>query len=157
MRRQIILDGQPRDVEVQPDGRLTVDGEACDADVVEVEPGVFSVLLDGKSFEVALEIGAVWVGNRRFDFERRDPRKWAGGQSGGADHGTVTLKAAMPGKVVEILVEPGDPVETGQGVLVVEAMKMQNEVKSPKGGVVQAVRVEPGESVGAGQALVVVE
>jgi biotin carboxyl carrier protein len=63
----------------------------------------------------------------------------------------------MPGKVVRVMVEEGQPVESGQGLVVVEAMKMQNEIKSPKAGVVKAVHVREGGSVGAGQALLVVE
>ena len=63
----------------------------------------------------------------------------------------------MPGKVVKTLVAAGDPVETGQALLVVEAMKMQNDVKSPKAGVVASLEVREGDSVAAGQALAVVE
>jgi biotin carboxyl carrier protein len=63
----------------------------------------------------------------------------------------------MPGKVVRVLVEAGQAVEAGQGVVVVEAMKMQNELKSPKAGAVAEVRVEPGATVNAGDVLVVIE
>ena len=68
-----------------------------------------------------------------------------------------TLKAAMPGKVVRVLVQEGDAVEAGHGVIVVEAMKMQNEVKSPKSGVVVKVSVAEGATVNAGEVLAVVE
>ena len=97
------------------------------------------------------------LGSTRLPVEVQDPRKWSRGQGAYAARGAIALKAAMPGKVVALLVAVGEAIETGKGVLVVEAMKMQNEVKSPKAGTVQAIRVSPGDSVAAGQILVVVE
>jgi biotin carboxyl carrier protein len=137
---------------------LLVDGVPHHADVVSVEPGVYSVLIDGRSTDVTIDgDGHVWVGSTRLSVEIRDPRKWSRGEGSGGLQGTIAIKAAMPGKVVALLVDVGETIETGKGVLVVEAMKMQNELKSPKAGVVQAIRVSPGDSVAAGQVLVVIE
>src|ERR1051326_9105223 len=87
-----------------------------------------------------------------------DPKRLRSGQnSGGHHHGVAEIVAAMPGKVVRVHVEPGATVEKGVGVVVVEAMKMQNEMKSPRSGVVVSVKVKPGDTVNAGDVLAVLE
>ncbi len=162
MKAIVVISGVETAVEITSNGAagrdVLIDGVASHAELIECEPGVYSVLIEGGSFEVALEGDhAVWVGPHRRELELRDPRRWTRG--GGADSadGPQTLKAAMPGKVVRTLVGAGDTVETGQALLVVEAMKMQNEVKSPKAGVVRSLHVSQGDSVAAGQSLAVVE
>lgn len=163
MKRQILIGGKTLTVETVPSNgnsqrTLLVDGVPHYADVSSVEPNVYSVLIDGRSVDVTIDgDGHVWVGSTRLSIEIRDPRKWARGEGANSAHGAIAIKAAMPGKVVALLVQVGETIETGTGVLVVEAMKMQNELKSPKGGVVQAIRVSPGDSVASGQVLVVVE
>ncbi len=162
MKAIVLIDGVEAALEilVNGDGSRTVrlDGVAHTADLVECEPGVFSVLVGGCSFEVALDGSeAVWIGPERRALELRDPRRWNPGGRGAVAGGPETIKAAMPGKVVRTLVAAGDEVQTGQALLVVEAMKMQNEVKSPKAGVVLRLEVSQGDSVAAGQALAVVE
>jgi biotin carboxyl carrier protein len=72
-------------------------------------------------------------------------------------HGQQTVVAPMPGRVVRVLVAPGDEVTASQGIVVVEAMKMENELRAPKGGRVKDVSVSPGTSVEAGRVLVVIE
>ena len=84
-------------------------------------------------------------------------RKSATAKAGAAIEGRVDLKAMMPGKIVSIKVKKGDEVKTGQGVIVVEAMKMENEMSSPKDGVVTDIKVTEGQSVEAGSLLVVIE
>ena len=164
MKLQVIIDGHAHEVESPPADRtrtqrkLIIDGKSHEVDIVRVEPNLYSVLINGQSIEVTTsDDDYVWVDTERLTASQRDPRQWTQGQSSDSEHGTVTIKAAMPGKVVEVLVELGEMIETGQGLLVVEAMKMQNEVKAPKSGAVQAIRVEAGDSVSAGQALIVVE
>jgi biotin carboxyl carrier protein len=70
--------------------------------------------------------------------------------------GRQEISAPMPGKVVRVMVEQGKPVETGQGILVLEAMKMQNEVRSPKSGMLERLLVQEGQAVNAGETLAVV-
>jgi len=125
--------------------------------LVEVEPGVYSILLDGASHEVRVDAGQVTVGNRRFDFTIDDPRQWkrSGDASGG--QGRAAILAPMPGKVVRILVAVGDEVEAGQGIVVVEAMKMQNEMKTPRAGRVAAIQAKENDSVVAGSVLAVID
>ena len=87
-----------------------------------------------------------------------DPKRLRSGQnSGGHHHGVAQIVAQMPGKVVRVHVEAGAAVEKGAGVIVVEAMKMQNEMKSPRAGVLVSVNVKPGDTVNAGDVLAVLE
>lgn len=163
MKRQILIGGRTLTVETVPSNgnsqrALLIDGVPYYADVCSVEPNIYSVLIGGRSVDVTIDgDGPVWAGATRLSVEIRDPRKWSRGEGANSTHGAIAIKAAMPGKVVALLVQIGEAIETGKGVLVVEAMKMQNELKSPKAGVVQAIRVSPGDSVASGQVLVVVE
>jgi biotin carboxyl carrier protein len=140
---------------------IRIDGEAVSpvscATIVEVEPGVYSILVDGASHEVRVEAGQVTVGNRRFDFTIDDPRQWKRSSDAVGDQGRAAILAPMPGKVVRILVAVGDEVEAGQGIIVVEAMKMQNEMKAPRAGRVAAVQAKENDSVVAGAVLVVID
>ena len=87
-----------------------------------------------------------------------DPKRLRGSQNSGAhDHGSAQIVASMPGKVVRVLVEVGAQVEAGDGIVVVEAMKMQNEMKSPKAGVVTSLAATPGATVNAGDVLAEIE
>ncbi|HZE68581.1 MAG TPA: biotin/lipoyl-containing protein [Pyrinomonadaceae bacterium] len=87
-----------------------------------------------------------------------DPKRLSSAQSGSRhDHGAVEIIAPMPGKVVRVLVEAGAAVKAGSSILVVEAMKMQNELKTPKTGTVVSVNAEPGATVNAGDVLAVIE
>ncbi|MBY0505640.1 MAG: hypothetical protein K2X03_17125 [Bryobacteraceae bacterium] len=137
-------------------------GEAGAVDVLEVEPGTYSILLGGRSYEVRsgpLPEGLTWVDvdGRRLQLDLRDPRNGRPGGGAAGRSGQATLKSPMPGKVVRILVAEGEAVEVGQGVVVVEAMKMQNEMKAPRAGVVKAIKTQEGSTVAAGEALLVIE
>jgi biotin carboxyl carrier protein len=123
------------------------------ADVVEVEPGLYSVILDGCSYEIAITGSEVEVGAFRLSVEREDPRKWNPAASIRKGSGREAIKALMPGKVVRILVAEGDEVVAGQGLVVVEAMKMQNEMKAPRAGRIASIAVKEHEAVTAGSTL----
>ena len=127
MKPIIRINGQP----AQPESR---------ADVVEVEPGVYSVILDGCSYEVAVTGSEAEIGGVRLEIEFEDPRKWNPAGSSRKAHGPEAIKAPMPGKVVRVLVTAGDEVAAGQGLVVLEAMKMQNEMKAPRAGRVAVSR-----------------
>lgn len=144
-----------------------LDGQPIEADIVAVAPGVYSVLWQGESFEVRVERapGGYRVNARGQEFQVsvHDPRRLArhGGlarRSGAAPdaEGRQNVTAPMPGKVVKVLVREKVEVEAGQGLVVVEAMKMQNEIRSPKKGLVERIYVSEGASVGAGETLLVV-
>ena len=123
-----------------------------------LERGCYSVLVGGRSYRIAEGArGEMLVNGIPLAVEVFDPRGLRGRRAGASSAGRQEVAAPMPGKVVRVLVAPGDAVEAGQGLVVVEAMKMQNEMKSPKAGRVTEVRTRSGAAVIAGEALVVVE
>ncbi|MGH9638966.1 MAG: biotin/lipoyl-containing protein [Bryobacteraceae bacterium] len=134
---------------------------AASASVVEVMPGVFSVLLGARSFTVHVapngEELEVWTGCERRVISLGDTRDRAAQNKRATVTGPVEVRTQMPGKVIRLLVAPGDRVEVDQGVIVVEAMKMQNEMKSPKAGTVTRIDTREGATVAAGEALIAIE
>lgn len=166
MRYEVRISGSTRIVECERHAagwRAAVDSQPGGAaDVVETTPNTFSVLLAGHSYEICvtpLPDGKVHLqmGRREFTAEVLDPRSWRGRRHGGMEaEGPQQIVAPMPGKVIRILVAAGEKVEAGHGLLVVEAMKMQNEVRSPKSGSVERVLVAEGQAVNAGEVLCIV-
>ena len=147
--------------EVAVDNRtIEIDSEQLSA-VTQVEPGVYSVLLDGVSYEIRViqtsRGYSAELGGRSFLVEVSDPRDARNASRASTSSGRQSVAAPMPGKVVRVLVNVGDSVEAGQGLVVVEAMKMQNEMRSARPGRVIEVRAGAGETVGAGDTLVVLE
>jgi len=138
-----------------------LDGRDFDVDAVVTRPDVLSLRIGNRAYEVKSERVAndlyVWVGSRRFAVEVRDPRSLRGRSRAGDDHGPRKIVAPMPGKVVRLMAGEGDEVEAGAGVAVVEAMKIQNEIKSPKKGTIQKILVSEGAPVNAGDVLAIVE
>lgn len=142
--------------------RISVDGEPADADVAEIGPHSVSVLLDGHSYTVQITQSpngtlTLQTALQEFTAEVADPRAWRGRRHGGVEaQGQQQVTAPMPGKVIRILVGVGDKVEAGQGLIVVEAMKMQNEIRSPKNGTVERLSATEGQAVTAGEVLCVI-
>jgi biotin carboxyl carrier protein len=169
MRFEVQLTGPAgkklRIVELERDGgrwKVSLDGHPVDADAVEIDANTISLLLEGQSYEVRVTHSSDGVlklqtGLQEFTAEVVDPRAWRGRRHGVVEvEGRQQVVAPMPGKVVRVLVVVGDKVEAGQGLLVVEAMKMQNEIRSPKGGTVERLHVKEGQPVYAGDALCIV-
>jgi biotin carboxyl carrier protein len=131
------------------------------ADVERPEPDVYSVLLDGRMYDARVEETpaglVVVIDGYRFEIEVRDPRRWSRKDAARGGEGVHTLAAPMPGKVVRVLVAQGDMVEAGQGLLVVEAMKMQNEMKASRAGRILSLTVKEGATVAAGEILATIE
>ena len=129
--------------------------------IEQITPGVYSILRDGKSYRVHVTGSKgsyeVNIAGHSIDVLLEDPRDAASSKRQGEQEGRIVIKSAMPGKVVRVLVAEGDSVEPGQGLIVVEAMKMQNELKSPKTGRVVKIETAEGATVQAGQVLVVLE
>jgi biotin carboxyl carrier protein len=141
--------------------RCRLDGREVEMDAVLTRPDVLSVIIGGKAYEIKREKTAVdlhlWVGPVRYAAEVRDPRSLRSRKAAGADDaGPKKLIAPMPGKVVRLLVAEKDKVEAGQGIMVVEAMKMQNEIKSPKKGTVEKIVVMEGASVNPADVLAII-
>lgn len=165
MKYEVRIGGKTRFVEfarASNGWQATLDGGPGVADVAEIAPNTYSILLDGQSHEICVTPsagGKLNLQTGRFEFEAEvvDPRSWSGRRHAGVEaEGRQQIVAPMPGKIVRVLAKAGDRVEAGQGLLVVEAMKMQNEIRSPKSGTVERVHVEEGQAVNAGDVLSVV-
>ena len=149
--RNVRVNGRELSVRVEQDGcrwRIDAGNGVREASVIETEPGVYSILIDGQSFEVRAS---------ELNVEIEDPRELRKSGAVAGLEGRQTVSAPMPGKVVRVLVAEGDIVGHGQGLVVIEAMKMQNEMKSPKPGTVISLTAIEGAAVAAGQVLAVVE
>jgi acetyl/propionyl-CoA carboxylase alpha subunit len=132
-------------------------------DAVQSGTSTYSVIEDGKQFEAIVdERGThgfdVLVGGRLFHLDVVDERtRLLASTAKGAAAGRLTVEAEMPGKVVKVSLAAGQPVREGQGVVVVEAMKMENEILSPMDGIVTEIPVSEGQTVETGAVLFVVE
>ena len=167
MNFYIQLKGKTRKISIDPDATadsyiVKVDGEPYPADIHPMQPNVLSVLIEGVSYRVIFDprpgASAVVVGEQRMAYRLDDPRSLGSRANVDAnDTGVRPIIASMPGRIVRILVQTGAPVEAQQGLIVVEAMKMQNELKSPRAGNVGRIAVEVGATVQAGTVLMVIE
>lgn len=141
----------------------TVDGRSYTLEASEPEPNVFLFKNNNKITEIDVStapsgIANVRVGTHEFQIKLTDPKRLRGSDTGAASiDGMAEIRTAMPGKVVRIVAAVGDAVEKGDGIIVVEAMKMQNEIRSPKDGVVKEIRFAEGSTVNTGDILAVVE
>jgi biotin carboxyl carrier protein len=163
MKLHLTVNGAEKEIDIatlSPECRFRLDGLERLASVRLVEPGVYSILLDGRVYDARVDRAGerlvVQVAGDRFEVEVRDPRSWSR-RSVLASQGLATLSAPMPGKVVRVLVAEGEMVEAGQGLVVVEAMKMQNEIKAPRSGRVISLAVRVGATVAAGDPLATIE
>jgi biotin carboxyl carrier protein len=140
-----------------------VDGRRYVLSVTEPQARVYSILKDGVSHEAIVELrpGAarVRLGRTFFEVHQDQPvsGRAGGAARGGQTSGRLTLTAVMPGRVVRVEVNEGDAVAARQGLLVLEAMKMENELAAPRDGTVSRVLVKPGATVEAGDPLVILE
>ena len=168
MKLQAEIGDAKRDVEIRREGEKVfadVDGRKYELELSEPEPNVFLFKHKGSVYEAVVAPAAklgdpahVRIGSTEVDVKLTDPKRLRG-VGGEAEHadGLAEIKTAMPGKVVRILLQPGATVEKGDSVLVVEAMKMQNELKAPKAGTIKEVRTKPGATVAAGDVLATIE
>jgi biotin carboxyl carrier protein len=166
VKYEVLVAGETRVVElsrVDDKWKISLDGKELEADVVEVAPHTFSVLLNGESHQIRVAPRAdgtltLHTGLAEYPAEVSDPRIWRGRRHGALEaEGRQQITAPMPGKVVRLLVSEGDQVAAGQGLLVVEAMKMQNEIRSPKNGKVEKLLAKENQAVNAGDILAWVE
>ena len=164
MKLQAEISDAKHEIEIRhEEGKVLarVDDRDYELEVSEPEDGVYLFKNNGKIHQASVSGGdpaQVSIGSHTFEVKLIDPKRLRGVGSG-SDHadGLVEIKTAMPGKVVSVLVEAGSSIEKGDGVLVVEAMKMQNELKSPKAGVIKEIRVSEGAAVSAGDILATIE
>jgi biotin carboxyl carrier protein len=166
MKLELEIDGQMLEVDftlADNAAQLTIGDISHQAQVREPEPGLFLILLNNRVYRCALEklpngSAEVIVNGRRIPVAVRDKKHLRGGAGANAGAaGAVTLSSPMPGKIVRVLLNAGDEVNAHQGVLIVEAMKMQNEVQSPRAGKIAEIKVAEGQTVNAGAPLAVIE
>ena len=161
MQRDIIVGDNTLRVERNGD-QWTVNGEPFDVDAQQVSANEISLLVNGRPYLCLLDRTpndeAVVLNGKRYAFTVEDPRalKSRRQRGAGAD-GPLSIKSSMPGRVLRMLVAEGDEVSAGQGVMVVEAMKMQNEMKTTRAGRVRRIAVQEGDTVNAGQLLAIIE
>jgi biotin carboxyl carrier protein len=142
---------------------ITLDGRTVHVDAAKSGKTIYSIIEDGKQFEVIVDEQGphgfdVLVGGQLLHLTVRDERSLLlGGAARPAASGPQRVEAEMPGKVVKVSVSAGAAVREGQGVVVVEAMKMENEIPAPIDGVVTEIGVSEGQTVESGALLFVVE
>jgi biotin carboxyl carrier protein len=158
---EIAIAGKTHRLELKPTDRgwtCRLDGSEIAVDCTPIGADLLSIVLNGKSYQVRRESNKIFVGDHAYEVSVTDPRSWRGrSASAAAQSGPRKLIASMPGKVVRVLANEGDQIEPGQGVVVIEAMKMQNEIRSPKQGRLQKLLVREGMNVNAGETLALVE
>ena len=167
MKWVVRLGGRDREVEVVPVSGgfdVVLDGRAQKVDLVRLDGTLASMVLqpEGASYEIAYrhETRTGWrlaVGEREIQLDVLAPIEAIGVASGGQGGGASRIEAPIPGRVVAVKVAPGDEVTEGQPVIVLEAMKMENELAAERSGVVREVLVEAGDVVDAGSLLVSIE
>jgi biotin carboxyl carrier protein len=168
MKLNAKVDGNGREVEIRINGSdviAEVDGRRYELTYRRRGQSGMVMIAQNRVFDCEVEVKDNWgelyevkVGNAAFEVEIEDPKRLRSSH-GSAAHGdgSAHITAPMPGKVVRILLEAGANVEAGQGVVVVEAMKMQNELKSPRDGVIVSINVTEGSTVNAGEVLAIIE
>ncbi len=152
MKYVAIINGQQYEVDIDEDGKVLINGEPRDVDFLNLGGSLFSVITENKSLEAVIDDDegriAVMMGGRLFETQVLDERAMLMMQRrGGQITGSGEVHAPMPGLVVEVAAQPEEFVEQGQTLIILESMKMQNELKSPIAGLIHSVQVAAGEAV----------
>lgn len=162
MKLQAELNHENHEIDIKRDGEKVfarVDGREYKLEASEVEPNVYLFKFENQIFQIYVAPnGIVNLGNHQFEIKITDPKRLRGSNaSSESAEGISEIKTAMPGKLVRILTEIGAEIKQGESVLVVEAMKMQNEMKAPKDGIVKEIRFAEGATVNSGDILAIIE
>ncbi len=164
MKYQSQINNNTYAVEIDAEGQILFDGERINANLLQVGAlGLYSLLIDSQSMELVVEETRqgyrVTFGSHTFDVQVADERQLKlAGRRGDLDAagGEIQVKAPIPGLVVRVLVRTGDAIKSGQPLVILEAMKMENELRAVREGTVGDVRVKPGERVEQGAVLLVI-
>ncbi len=155
------IKGQSFEIDINESGEILADGQRLEVDFQSVanEP-IYSMLLNSESFEANVSSGEtaveVLLRGRLFLVDVEDERQRRLRETTDLkliEEGEYTMAAPMPGLVVAVPVEVGQEVEKGDNLIILESMKMQNELKAPRGGTISRIQVGPGDSVDQNQAL----
>jgi biotin carboxyl carrier protein len=163
MKYVTTINNKTFEVEIQRDGSLLVNGERREVDFMSMGPALYSILMDDQSHELVIEerdedIEVLLRGKLYTGTVLDERAQLMAARTGGLvnETGEMSIKAPMPGLVVIVPVEVGQAVQAGQTVIILESMKMQNELKSPRDGVVNQINVQPGQSVEQNKVLVTI-
>ncbi len=167
MRYFATINDQTYEIDIDRHDRITVDGVELAADLKLVEGRhLYSLLLNNASYEIVLDPDAearnsydVMVGGLRYEVKVQDERSRRlslADRRLRAPEGELAIKAPIPGLIVRVAIEPGLELAEGDTLVILEAMKMENELRAPRAGVVHEVRVQPGDQVTLGQVLLTV-
>jgi biotin carboxyl carrier protein len=160
MTAKVLVNGRPVAIAFSRTAEtwtLEIDGRSGEAVVTQPETGVYHVMLEGRSYEVFVSGDRMDINGQELHVVLDDPRDAPAKGLEGSLQGRQSIAAPMPGKIVRVLVAEGDEVQRDQGIVVIEAMKMQNEMKSPKAGRIASLPAKDGTTVAAGDVLAVVE
>jgi biotin carboxyl carrier protein len=166
MTYDVVVDGKLHQVKITRGEKLwlcKVDGQPMEVDAAITARDILSLLIGGKAYEIKRERSLqgelhMVIGSARYAVDVQDPRSLRTRRTLAArEAGPQNVKAPMPGKIVRLLVKERDDVQAGQGLIVIEAMKMQNELKSPKAGRVKKIAMAEGLTVNAGDTLAIIE
>lgn len=161
MRYATTIDDHTYVIEINRDGEVTIDGETCPIDLRAIDEVTYSLLIEHRSHEALVELTGdvvdVLLNGRMYSVQVQDERarRLTQASGGGTHSGEVQIKSPMPGLIVATPVSEGQTVKKGQTVIVLESMKMENELKAPRDGTVTAVKVVPRQNVEQHQVLVV--
>jgi len=165
MRYTAIINDKSYDIEIGANNTVLVNGEPHNVDFRSIDGArLYSLLMDNSSWETLVDRNGdeyrVLIGGELHVVTVQDERtrKMAKAEKTQAAHaGEAILKAPMPGLVLDVVVNVNDEVTAKQGIVILEAMKMQNELRTPKAGTVKEIRVKPGDKVDQGQVLVIIK
>lgn len=168
MKLNAKINSEKYDINIKREGEKVfaeINGRQYELRASAPEANVYLLKNKGKIYEVFVspnknksEPHRVRVGTDDFEINIVDPKKLRGSNAGSdSADGVSEIKTAMPGKIVRILLDENSEVKMGEGVIIVEAMKMQNEMKSPKDGVIKKIKFNEGDTVNAGDLLVIIE
>ncbi|MBK8026911.1 MAG: acetyl-CoA carboxylase biotin carboxyl carrier protein subunit [Chloroflexi bacterium] len=163
MKYVTIINDKKFEIEIDRAGTVTVNGRVREVDFLPLAGSLYSILMDNHSYELLVEEREgeveVQVRGRLYSASVMDERALLLAETRGeiaGEHGEVILKAPMPGLIVAIPVDEGNEVHKGQTIVILESMKMQNELKAPKDGVVQKIHIAQGQSVEQNKPLVTI-
>ena len=161
MKFEAVIGSRSIGVEKIDEKRFRIGDSEQLIDIQVIEPGVYSLIVDGHSYEAAVREEkkgfVVEIGAHAIPVRLQDPTQVRSGGAKEFAEGEAVIESPMPGRVVTIKVQVGATVQEGEGIIIVEAMKMENELHAPKGGKIKSIAVKVGDAVEAGQELVVIE
>jgi len=157
------VNGEQYEIEIKGDGVVLLNGEERNVDFKSMgQHAIYSLLIDHQSFEAVVEqrdgVYHVLIHGDLYEVEVTDERRQRLARAGGGQDvtGEVIIKSPMPGLIVSVPAEPGQEVKKGQTVVILESMKMENELKAPRDGVIGRVEVQKGDSVEQNKVLVTI-